>query len=201
MKLETRAAERRDLPELKRMIDECLAPDYYSLEKLEACIQGERNLFYVVRDADRDDALAAFFYAFLSPLDEALEIMHVLEMPEALRGYSPDTPVGVYKTVSIGKDYRRLGICSGFIRDLEPVMRSRGAKLILGPAMRSPAGVVPMEGILHDHGFGPISEIIRPWEDMDMYCPYCGRYHCICDAVFYMKKLDETKDGDLNEQG
>ena len=30
----------------------------------------------------------------------------------------------------------------------------------------------------------------------DLYCPYCGRHHCICDAVFYMKKLKETEGGD-----
>ena len=196
MKLETRAAQSRDVPEIKRMIDECLAPDYYTPEMLEACIQGDRNLFYVVRDADRDDALAAFFYAFLSSLDEALEIMHVHETPEALRGYSPDTPVSVYKTVSTSKDYRGQGICSSFVRSQEPVMRQRGAKMILVPAMRSPAGAVPANDILQNNGYIPIAEIYHPWEELEIYCPYCGHYHCICDAVFYMKKLDETKDGD-----
>ena len=75
-------------------------------------------------------------------------------------------------------------------------MRSRGARLIIGPAMRSPSGVVPMKGILHNFGFEPISEILRPWEELELYCPYCGHYHCICDAVFYMKKLDEREDED-----
>ena len=32
MKLETRIAEIRDVPEIKRMIDEYLAVDYYSIE-------------------------------------------------------------------------------------------------------------------------------------------------------------------------
>ena len=199
MKLETRRAEFRDVPELKRMIDEYLAPDYYTHEKLEACIQGERNLFYVVTDADRDGAIAAFFYAFLSSLDEALEIMQVSDKPEALAQYDGDTTVGVYKTVSTGKDYQKYGICSSFVRSQEPVLRARGAKLILVPAMRSPAGVVPAKGILQDNGFTPIAEIIRPWEDMDIYCPYCGHYHCICDAVFYIKHLDGTEDEDAPE--
>ena len=116
MKLESRQAEARDVPELKRMSDECLAPDYYTNEKLEACIQGEQNLFYVVTDADRDGAVAAFFYSFLSSLDEALEIMQVKEKPEALAGYDGNTTVGVYKTVSTGKEYRKTGICSSFVR-------------------------------------------------------------------------------------
>lgn len=197
MKLEVRMAARGDLSAIKQMIDECLAPEYYTLEKLEACIRGERNLFYVVTDADRDGAIAAFFYAFISTLDEALEIMQVREKPEALAKYDGNTTVGVYKTVSTGKDYRKSGICSSFVRSQEPVMRARGAKLILVPAMRSPAGVVPAKDILQENGFAPIAEIIRPWEDMDIYCPYCGHYHCICDAVFYTKHLDGTEDEDV----
>ena len=199
MKLKTRRAESGDVAAIKRLTDEYLAPEYYSEEALDHYIHAERSLFYVVTDMERDDAVVAYFYAFLSTLDEAMRVLHVQEKPEALLGYDGDAPVGVYKTVSIDKAYRRFGICSAFIRDLEPVMRAHGAKLILGPAMRSPAGVVPMEGILHDHGFAPIAEIIRPWEDMDMYCPYCGRYHCICDAVFYIKHLDRTEDEDVRE--
>ena len=199
MKLETRRAEIGDVPQIKRLTDEYLAPEYYSVEALDGYVRAERSLFYVVTDADQNGAVVAYFYAFLSTLDEALDVLHVQEKPEALLKYDGDAPVGVYKTVSIEKDYRHLGICTAFIRDLEPVMRLHGAKLILGPAMRSPAGVVPMEGILHEHGFRPIAEIIRPWEDMDMYCPYCGRYHCICDAVFYIKRLDETGDKDVQE--
>ena len=199
MRLETRPAEARDLPELKRMIDECLAVDYYSLEKLESSIQGEKNLFYVVTDAEQNGAIAAFFYAFMSTLGETLEILHVEARPPALRAYGPDTPVGVYKTVSTGKAYRRSGICSSFVRRMEPVMQARGAKLILVPAMRSPAGAVPAKAILQDNGFAPIAEIIRPWEGMELYCPYCGHYHCICDAVFYVKHLDGTEDEDVRE--
>lgn len=199
MRLETRRAEAGDVLQLKRMIDECLAPDYYTVEKLEACIQGERNLFYVVTDADRDGIVAAFFYAFLSSLDEALEIMEVKEKPEALAIYDGNTTVGVYKTVSTGKDYRRFGICSSFVRSQEPVLRERGAKLLLVPAMRSPAGVVPANAILRNNGFEPIAEIIRPWESMDIYCPYCGHYHCVCDAVFYVKHLDGTEDQNVGE--
>ena len=201
MKLETRAAERRDLPELKRMIDEYLAVDYYSLEELEACIQGDRNLFYVVTDAEKGDGIVSFYYAALTPLDEALEILHVRQTPEALRGYSPDTPVGIYKTASTATDYRKHGICTSFVRDLEPVMRQRGAKMIVATAWRTPDDSIPMKKIFHDAGFEPIAEIRRPWESLTLYCVYCKRTHCICDAVFYMKKLDETKDGDLNEQG
>lgn len=199
MKLETRVADVRDVPELKRMIDEYLAVDYYSLEELEACVQGERSLFYVVTDADRDGVMAAFFYAVLAPLEEALELLHVRKRPEFLKGYAPDTLVGVYKTASTTRDYREHGLCTFFVRELEPIMRERGAKLIVATAWRTPEGVVPMRRILHDAGFEAVEEIKRLWNDLDMFCTGCKRRHCICDAVFYAKRLDGTEDEDVRQ--
>ena len=196
MKLEVREAEKRDLPAIKRLTDEYLAQDYYSMEALEACIQGERNLFYVVTDAERNGEVISYFYAFLAGLDEALAIMHVKEKPEALREYDGDALMGVYKLSSTETAYQRHGICSSFVRNLEPVLRERGAKMILATAMRSPEQKVPMKKIFHDNGFSAIAEIRRPWEELTLYCPYCNRTHCICDAVFYVKKLE---DEDVNE--
>lgn len=189
MKLKVRNAEFRDLPEIKRQIDEYLAVDYYSLEALEACLKDARTLFYVVTDADAGDAIVSYFYAFIDTLNGALETLHCAEKPEALREYGDDTLVGVYKTSSTVKEYQKHGICSSFIRDLEPVLAQRGAKLILATAMRSPQGVVPMRRIFQAHGYDEIAELIRPWHEQYLYCPYCGRHHCICDAVFYAKRL------------
>ena len=196
MKLEVRKAETRDLPAIKRLTDEYLAQDYYSMETLEACIQGDRNLFYVVTDAERNSEVVSYFYAFLAGLDEALEILHVKKKPELLLKYDGEALMGVYKLSSTEKAYQRHGICSSFVRNLEPVLRERGAKLILATAMRSPEQKVPMKKIFHDTGFSAIAEIHRPWEELTLYCPYCNRTHCICDAVFYVKKLE---DEDVNE--
>ena len=196
MKLEVRKAETRDLPAIKRLTDEYLAQDYYSMETLETCIQGDRNLFYVVTDAERNSEVVSYFYAFLAGLDEALEILHVKKKPEPLLKYDGEALMGVYKLSSTEKAYQRHGICSSFVRNLEPVLRERGAKLILATAMRSPEQKVPMKKIFHDTGFSAIAEIHRPWEELTLYCPYCNRTHCICDAVFYVKKLE---DEDVNE--
>ena len=68
--------------------------------------------------------------------------------------------------------------------------------MILATAMRSPQGAVPMRHIFHNHGYAEIAELIRPWHEQYLYCPYCGRHHCICDAVFYMKKQKETEGGE-----
>ena len=194
MKLEVRRAEARDLERIKQMIDEYIAADYYSIEELEALLHGEQHLFYVVTDADRDGAVISYFYGFLSTLDEALPLLHVSEKPAELMKYAGDTPVGVYKTASTEKEYQKLGICSSFIRDLEPVLRERGAKLILATALKPFGREVPMRHIFQDNGFTAAGVIPRPWVDMVLYCPYCKRNHCICDAVFYMKKLEEWED-------
>ena len=82
MKLEIRDAETRDLPEIKRLVDKYISQDYYSLEELEGMVCGERNLFYVVTDADREDIIVSYFYAFLAPLDEALKTLHEAYLPE-----------------------------------------------------------------------------------------------------------------------
>lgn len=194
MKLEIRAAGIRDVPEIKRLTDACFAPGFISVETLETYVLAEGSLFTVATDADRDGAVVSYLHAFMTTLDKALKVIYMQETPERLMQYKGDTPVGVYKTASIDAEYRRFGICSTFVRDLEPVMRVRGAKLILSPAMRTPAGVVPVEGILRGHGFEQIAVIRRPWEDLEPYCPYCGQHHCICDAVIFMKKLDKTGD-------
>lgn len=199
MRLNARPAQAGDLTALKAMIDEYLATDYYSREELEECIRGERNLFYVVTDADRGDALAAFYYAFLAPLDEALKTLHVRERPEALRQYPGDTLVGVYKTASTATEYRKQGICTSFVRGLEPEMRRRGARMIVGTAWRTPDGKVFMKGIFHDTGFKPVAVIRRPWQSMTLHCAYCKQTHCICDAVFYVKMLDDTEGGNTHE--
>ena len=200
MKLEARAAEARDLPAVKRLTDAYLTRDFYSLETLEGMLHGERNLFYVVADADRGGAVISYFYAFLSPLDEALQILHVPEKPEPLPKYGGDALVGVYKASSTEKAYRKQGICTSFVRDLQPVMRARAAKMILATALRPLGREAPMRHIFVDNGFRAISDLYRPWKNIRGYCPYCKRDYCICDGVFYIKQLDETEDGDAHEK-
>ncbi len=199
MNLEIRDAEIRDLPEIKRLMDEYLSLNYYSLEALEGMLCGDRHLLYVVTDADRDHAVVSYFYAFLSSLDEALQILHVAERPEPLLQYRGDDLVAVYKASSTEKGYRKLGICSTFIRDLQPVVQQRGAKMILATALHPAGQRIPMKHIFVDNGFSAISDLYRPWSQINSYCPYCREDYCTCDAVFYMKKLDGMEGVNSNE--
>ena len=194
MKLVIRDAEERDLEAIKRLTDEYIAADYYSLEDLRVCLPGnpeDRNLFYVVTDADAGDRVVSYFYAFLAELDRALPLMHVQKRPEALKDLSGDTLVGVYKLSSTEAAYQHHGLCSSFVRNLEPVLLARGAKMIVATALRPLGQDAPMRHIFESHGFRDIALIPRPWVEMTLYCPYCKRNHCICDAVFFAKNLGE----------
>ena len=85
MKLEVREAEARDLPQIKRLLDDLIAVDFYTMEDLEGMLRKEDDLLFVAVDEDRDDTVASFFYAFLSTLDEALAVLHIKEKPEVLQ--------------------------------------------------------------------------------------------------------------------
>ena len=189
MNIVVRAAEERDLPQIRDLIDKYIAVDFYTLEDLEGMLRGEDDLLFAAVDTDRDDTVAAFFYAFLSTLDRALEVLHVKERPEALAGYDGNARVGVYKTTVTDPAYRKKGIFTAFMTDLQPVLRERGAGLLMNTALRPYGGDVPIAKILRDTGFVPVSTLYRPWVGKWGYCPYCRQYYCICDAVLYIREF------------
>ena len=193
MELQVRNAEARDLPEIKDLMDRYLSRDYCSMEELETILAGERSLLYVVTDADRDGEVVSYFYAFVAPLGEALRILHVKEKPAYLANYSEDTTVAVYKASSTKEAYRKNGVCSSFVRDLQPVVRDMGAELILATALHPSGKEEPMKHIFLSNGFVAVADLYRPWSGIHSYCPYCRQEYCICDAVFYIKKTGETE--------
>ena len=193
MELQVRDAEARDLPEIKQLMDRYLSRDYYTMEELEKILAGERNLLYVVTDSEKGGEVVSYFYAFVAPLDEALQILHVKEKPAFLANYSGDTTVAVYKASSTKEDYRKNGVCTSFVRDLQPVVREMGAKLILATALHPRGKEEPMKHIFISNGFSAIADLYRPWSGIRSYCPYCRQEYCVCDAVFYIKKTGETE--------
>ena len=190
MKIEVRAAKEKDLPQIRDLIDRYIAVDFYTYEDLEAMLRGEDDLLLAAVDTDRDDKVAAFFYAFLAPLDRALEVLHVKERPEALAGYDGNARVGVCKTTVTDPAYRKRGIFTAFMTDIQPVLRDRGAGLLMNTALRPYGRDVPIAGILRDTGFVPVSTLYRPWVGKRGYCPYCMKDYCICDAVLYIREFD-----------
>ena len=199
MSLEVRRAEAKDLAGIKRLLDDNISRDFYSIEDLESMICGEDDLLCVVTDEDRNGKVVSFFYAFLSTLDEALRILHVKEKPEALRKYTGDERIGIYKTTSTDPDYRKRGLFSAFMADLQPVLRERGAQVIIATALRPYGREEPTRNVLMKTGFVPVSELYRPWAKTEGYCPYCRQDRCICDAVLYIREFDREEDGKTNE--
>ena len=193
MKLEVRKAETRDLPQIKRLIDDTISRDFYSIKDLEGMLGGEDDLLYVVADTDNGDTVASYFYAFLSTLDKALATLHVKEKPEALAKYPGNTRVGVYKTSSTDPAYRKHGVFSAFMSDLQPVLRERGAELIMNTALKPYGKEIPIKRILQDTGFVPVLTMSRPWAETKGYCPYCMQDYCICDAVLYIREFKEAE--------
>ncbi len=196
MKLEVREAQAKDLPQVKSLADKYISQDFYSLEELEGMIRGEDDLLFVAVDTDRDDAVASWFYAFLAPLDEALERLHVPERPQALSRYTGNERIGVYKTSSTDPAYRNKGVFSAFMRDLQPVLRGRGAQMIINTALRPLGREIPILHILRDTGFVPVMTLHSPWAQTKGYCPYCKQEYCICDAVLYVREFDGEENGE-----
>ena len=197
MKIEVRAAEDRDLERIKYLIDQCISRDFYTIEELEDMLKREDDLLYVAVDADRNGWVMAYFYAFLSTLDEALRILHVRVKPEALQKCTGNERVGVYKTSSTDPAYRNRGVFSSFMVNLQPVLRAKGAKMILNTALRPLGKEIPILNILRDTGFTPVMTVRRPWAGKKGYCPYCEQEYCVCDGVLYIKKLKETEDENI----
>ena len=191
MKIEVRTAEVRDLERIKYLIDNCISRDFYSMAELESMLEREDDLLYVAADTDRDGLVAAYFYAFISTLDEALRVLHVEEKPEALQQYQGNERVGVYKTSSTDPAYRNQGIFSAFMADLQPVLREKGSKMIINTALRPLGREIPILNILRDTGFSPVMTLERPWAKKKGYCPYCKQDYCICDAVLFMRVFDD----------
>ncbi len=198
MKLEVREAEARDLPQIKRLLDDHIAVDFYTMEDLEGMLRKEDDLLCVAVDKDRDETVASLFYAFLSTLDEALDVLHIKEKPEVLRKLDGSTRVGVYKTTTTAPEYRKRGLFSAFMRDLQPVLRSRGARMILTTALHPPGREIPTLNALQGTGFVYISTLYRPWVGKLGYCPYCRQDYCICNAELYIRDFDEKGNGELD---
>ena len=87
---------------------------------------------------------------------------------------------------------------SAFMSDLRPVLRSRGAEMIINTSLRPLGQDVPIRNILRDTGFVPLQTLHSPWAETKGYCPYCKKNYCICDAVLYMNDFTEKEVGELD---
>ena len=183
-----RPARVGDLRFIKRMCDEYIGADYYTLEELERAFRDADQYFTVY--ANEDDVPVAFIYMFTAELSEAAG---VLKAPEGLlrQFAAPDAGrVGIFKTTCTEKSCRRHGILFELIQSCENTFRELGIKTIFLNALKLPSGKVPAENGLGRAQFSGITELSHPWSDIESTCPYCGKQHCMCNAVLYYKEID-----------
>lgn len=200
MRLITRNARLSDVGRIKQLFDVNISMDFYSEEDLERMTGGGDDVLRVTADEDRGGLAVSCFYAFLSTLDEALRVLHVKEKPEALRKYPGDTRTGVFKTTATDPDYRNRGLFSACLSDLQPVLRERGAKLIVAAALRPFGRPIPTMNALRRTGFVPAAELRSPWAETKGYCPYCGKEYCVCDAELFIREFYEKEGAESGQQ-
>lgn len=182
-----REAGYEDLAAVKKMTDEYIGQDFYSMSFLREICDADNKYLYVYAN-DRDEAVA-YLYIFVSTLEEALRILHITYEESGLAGAEPESKVGVYKTTCTRKEYRNQGVLAAFLDSLEDIVRQNRVERILAPALKSPTGLVPVQTQVLEAGFHKVGEGMRPWSGIDAYCPYCKSMNCKCQCVLYVKEM------------
>lgn len=183
-----RPAKHEDLTYIINMCDKYIGPDYYTAEYLERAFRDAACYFTVY--ANEDDIPVAFIYMLVATFTDARRI---LKIPVGIseQNDAPDCRrVGVFKTTCTEEEYRRQGILSELMNYCENVFRDIGIKEIYLDALKLPSGKIPAESGLEKMRFKKLTEISRPWSDVESFCPYCKRPRCICDAVLCYKEID-----------
>lgn len=179
-----REAESRDLSAVKRMTDDYIGKDFYTLSYLEEILKNENRYLFVY--ADEQDAAVAYLYLLATTFRDATELLHI---PGDLLDIAPDTRVGVYKTACTQKEWRGRGILTAFLAGLEKVLRQGRVQWILFTALQMPDGRIPVHKAVSAAGFSPVGTLSQPWIHTDAYCPYCKNRYCTCNAVVYTKEM------------
>jgi hypothetical protein len=184
---EIRQATAKDLIAIKKMTDEYIGVDFYTMSRLKKIYNTDDNFLYVYTN-DEGEAVA-YFYVFISTLQEALEVIHAPKEYSWFDDMETDSKVGVYKTSCTEKEYRNRGVFTYFFQKMETVFRDNKIGRVFVPALRTPAGVIPVENVVLAAGFKKRTEIMHPWSQIDSYCPYCKSRNCQCDSVIYTKEM------------
>lgn len=180
-----REAMDRDLIIIKKMTDAYIGADFYTMSFLKEIYNSEDKFLYVYAN-DRDETVA-YFYIFISSLQEALKVLNVPYELLGADGIQSDGRVGVYKTSCTEKDYRNKGIFTSFLYNLEEVFKKYKVERVFLPALKTPSGVIPVQNVVLSAGFHKVGEIRHPWSAIASYCPYCRNGNCQCDCVLYTK--------------
>lgn len=178
-----REAVHKDLVAVKRMTDEYIGRDFYTLPYLERILKRENEHLYVYAD-DQDQAVA-YLYFLEMDFGAAMEFLHI---PSGVLTLSPGAQVGIYKTACTRREWQRKGILTLFLDKMEQSLQEKALQCILLTAIQKPDGTVPVHRAITAVGFLPVATLKQPWVHTHAFCPYCKREHCVCDGLVYMKR-------------
>lgn len=191
-----REAVERDLVAVKRMTDENIGKDFYTLSYLKKILKHENEHLYIYADAQ--DTAVAYLYFLEMNIDDAMQFLHI---PDGMLRFSPDMRVGIYKTACTEKEWQRKGILTLFLNKMEQVLEQRALQCILFTALQKPDGTVPVHKAVTAMNFLPVGTLKQPWIHTHAYCPYCKMEYCVCDAVVYIKERKNiTKNEDVTKK-
>lgn len=172
-----------DLVAVKRMTDECIGKDFYTLSDLERILKHEDEHLYIY--ADSQDTAVAYLYFLEMDFGGAMDLLHI---PDGMLNLSRGARVGVYKTACTKKGWRRKGILTLFLNKMEGMRWKEATQCILFTALQKPDGTVPVHKAVTKVGFLPVGTLKQPWVHTRAYCPYCKMEYCVCDGIIYIKE-------------
>lgn len=181
-----REARIEDLPYVKRLTDENISEDFYTIEYLEEVLKDPHQHMYVY--LPDQNIPVAYIYIFYTSFGRARSILNLPQDIVYLDELSEQDIVCVYKTTCTDKVYRQKGIHSAFVKYLDETLDKKRAKITLLEAIKKPDDRVPAHQVIYADGFRPIQEIQSPWIHKKSYCPYCEKLYCECNAVLYVKE-------------
>lgn len=184
-----RFAEKRDLPQVKKLFDENFGTDFYTSDYLAGVLSDPNSyLFAGVNDSDLPVAL---LYMFTASFADARKLLKIPETESSIRA-AEDELIMVYKSTCTDSGYRGQGYLNDMMSAAENEVRRLGSRFIILEAIQIPSGLVPAAHSVERYHFRPVCRISQPWSDIDSFCPYCESRFCKCDAVLYIKDVEQN---------
>ncbi|MDD3338825.1 MAG: hypothetical protein PHS82_08230 [Lachnospiraceae bacterium] len=182
-----REAREQDVIKIKQLTDENISVNFYTLSFLRTIIDDPKQYLLVYENEEKE--IVAYLYMFCASLQEALTILHIPVELLVSNGVLPETKIVVFKTTCTHKKYRSRGILTSLIDYAQKKVLQIDLHSILLTALQIPSEKIPAHTVLIQADFVPVGRVKHPWRNIEAYCPYCGKDHCICDAVVYRKEL------------
>lgn len=186
MKSNVRFATIEDIEEIKKIIDEGISQDYYSLDDIEEYITNESKYLLVVTSED-NKPLAAMF-CIKGRLIDMCKNEHIPFSDDVFSKYTEDTKTIVYKTASTYKNVRNNGYVGMLFEEYNTIFNNIDHDLRIGLAIVYPDGKIPIKKHVDAYNFKPVKLFKHPWNSLKSYCSYCGKEYCECDGLLYIKE-------------